>query len=165
VNFRVNPRLVRGLDYYLRTTFEITAGGLGAQNTVAGGGRYDGLFQDLGGPASHGFGFGMGVERLILSIPNPQALAPDYSPEFFLAPVGEPAFEHATGVARRLRARGKRVYLDFDGRSLKSQMRLADKVRAKNVLIIGDEELKSQTLLLRDMATKEQRNVREEDLV
>ena len=165
VNFRVNPRLVRGFDYYLRTTFEITAGGLGAQNTVAGGGRYDGLFQDLGGPASHGFGFGMGVERLILSIPDPQALAPDYSPEYFLAPVGEAAFDYATSVARRLRARGKRVYLDFDGRSLKSQMRLADKVRAKNVLIIGDEELKSQTLLLRDMATKEQRNVREEDLV
>jgi histidyl-tRNA synthetase len=164
VTFRVNPRLVRGFDYYLRTTFEITAGGLGAQNTVAGGGRYDGLFQDLGGPASHGFGFGMGVERLILSIPNPQALVPDYSPEYFLAPVGDAAFEHATRVASRLRARGKRVYLDFDGRSLKSQMRLADKLRAKSVLIIGDEELKSQTLLQRDMATKEQRNVREEDL-
>jgi histidyl-tRNA synthetase len=164
VTFRVNPRLVRGFDYYLRTTFEITAGGLGAQNTVAGGGRYDGLFQDLGGPASHGFGFGMGVERLILSIPNPQALVPDYSPEYFLAPVGDAAFEHATGVASRLRARGKRVYLDFDGRSLKSQMRLADKLRAKSVLIIGDEELKSQTLLQRDMATKDQRNVREEDL-
>jgi len=164
VTFRVNPKLVRGFDYYLRTTFEITAGGLGAQNTVAGGGRYDGLFQDLGGPASHGFGFGMGVERLILSIPNPQALVPDYSPEYFLAAVGDAAFEYATGVARRLRERGKRVYLDFDGRSLKSQMRLADKLRAKSVLIVGDEELKSQTLVQRDMATKEQRNVREEDL-
>ena len=165
VTYRVNPRLVRGFDYYLRTTFEITTSGLGAQNTVAAGGRYDGLFQDLGGPASSGFGFGMGMERLILSIPNPQALVPDYSPEYFLAPLGDAAFEYATLLARRLRARGKRVYIDFDGRSLKSQMRLADKLRSKGVLIIGDEELKSGTLVLRDMATKEQRNVREEDLV
>ena len=165
VTFRINPRLVRGFDYYLRSTFEITCSGLGAQNTVAGGGRYDGLFQDLGGQASSGFGFGMGMERLILSIPNPEKLVPDYSPEFFLGPLGEAAFEYATLLARRLRARGKRVYLDFDGRSLKSQMRLADKLKAKSVLIIGDEELKSGTLVLRDMATKEQRNVREEDLV
>ena len=134
VTYRVNPRLVRGFDYYLRTTFEITSSGLGAQNTVAAGGRYDGLFQDLGGPASSGFGFGMGMERLILSIPNPQALVPDYSPEYFLAPLGDAAFEYATLLARRLRARGKRVYLDFDGRSLKSQMRLADKLKAKGVV-------------------------------
>ena len=165
VTFRINPRLVRGFDYYRRTTFEITSGGLGAQNTLAGGGRYDGLFQDLGGQANSGFGFGMGMERLILSIPNPQALVPDYSPEYFLGPLGDAAFEYATLLAKRLRARGKRVYLDFDGRSLKSQMRLADKLKTKSVLIIGDEELKSGTLVLRDMATKEQRNVREEDLV
>ena len=165
VTYRVNPRLVRGFDYYLRTTFEITSGSLGAQNTVAGGGRYDSLFQDLGGPASSGFGFGMGMERLILSIPNPKALVPDYSPEYFLAPLGDAAFDYATLLASRLRAKGKRVYLDFDGRSLKSQMRLADKLQANGVLIIGDEELKSGTLFLRDMATKEQRNVREEDLV
>jgi histidyl-tRNA synthetase len=165
VTYRVSPRLVRGFDYYLRTAFEITSSSLGAQNTVAGGGRYDGLFTDLGGQPGCGFGFGMGMERLILSIPNPQTLIADYSPEYFLAPLGDAAFDHAMLVARRLRARGKRAYLDFDGRSLKSQMRLADKIKAKNVLIIGDEELKTGTLVLRDMATKEQRNVREEDLV
>ena len=165
ITFRLNTRLVRGFDYYLRTAFEITSGSLGAQNTVAGGGRYDGLFTDLGGAANCGFGFGMGMERLILSIPDPKTLIPDYSPEYFLAPLGEAAFEHAMLVARRLRSRGKRVYLDFDGRSLKSQMRLADKLKAKSVMIIGDEELKSGNLVLRDMATKEQRNVREEDLV
>ena len=165
IKYRVNPKLVRGFDYYLRTTFEITSSGLGAQNTVAAGGRYDGLFQDLGGPASSGFGFGMGMERLILSIPNPEALVPDYSPEYFLAPLGDAAFDYATLLARRMRGRAKRVYLDFDGRSLKSQMRLADKLKAKSVVIIGDEELKSGTLVLRDMATKAQRNVREEDLV
>jgi histidyl-tRNA synthetase len=165
ITFRVNPRLVRGFDYYLRTAFEITSSSLGAQNTVAGGGRYDGLFTDLGGQPCSGFGFGMGMERLILSIPDPQALVPDYAPEYFLAPLGDAAFEYAMLLARRLRARGKRVYLDFDGRSLKSQMRLADKLKAKSVAIIGDEELKSGNLVLRDMGTKEQRNVREEDLV
>jgi len=165
VSYRVNFRLVRGFDYYLRTAFEITSSSLGAQNTVAGGGRYDGLFTDLGGQPACGFGFGMGMERLILSIPNPQALVADNAPEYFLAPLGDVAFEHAMLLARRLRGRGKRVYLDFDGRSLKSQMRLADKLKAKSVLIIGDEELKSGNLVMRDMATKEQRNVREEDLV
>jgi histidyl-tRNA synthetase len=165
IPFRVNSRLVRGLDYYTRTTFEITSGRLGSQNTVAGGGRYDGLSEDLDGPPTKAFGFGMGLERLILSIPEPAALAPDYTPELFIAALGDAAFDHATLLARNLRAAGKRVYLDFDARSLKSQMRLADKLKAKKVLIIGDEELKTGALVLRDMNTKEQRNIREEELV
>jgi histidyl-tRNA synthetase len=165
IPFRVNPRLVRGLDYYMRTTFEITSGSLGAQNTVVGGGRYDGLSEELDGPAAKGFGFGMGLDRLIMSIPDTRELVPEYGPEYFLAPLGEAAFDHATLLARRLRAAGKRAYLDFDSRSLKSQMRLADKLKAKSVLIIGDEELKSGTVVLRDMATKEQKNIREEELI
>ena len=165
IQFRVNSRLVRGLDYYTRTTFEITSGRLGSQNTVVGGGRYDGLSEDLDGPPTKGFGFGMGLERLILSIPDPSTLTPDYAPEVFIAAIGDGAFDHATLLARNLRASGKRVYIDFDARSLKSQMRLADKLKAKKVLIIGDEELKSGTVVLRDMATKEQRNIREEELI
>src|SRR5262249_11649263 len=164
INFRVNTKLVRGLDYYTRTTFEITSGRLGAQNTVAGGGRYDGLSEELDGPATKVFGFGMGIERLIFSIPDPGALVPDYRPEYFIAALGDPAFDHATLLARKLRAAGKRVYLDFDTRSLKSQMRLADKLGARLVAIIGDEELKSGTVLLRDMSTKEQRTIKEEEL-
>lgn len=164
MRFRVNPRLVRGFDYYLRTTFEITSGALGAQNTVAGGGRYDRLSEDLGGPPTNGFGFGMGLERLILSIKNAEELAPDHAPEYFIAPLGGAAFDRATLVARKLRAQGRRVYLDFETRSLKSQMRLADKLKAKSVLIIGDEELKTGSFVLRDMATKEQRSVREDEL-
>jgi histidyl-tRNA synthetase len=165
IHYSLNPRLVRGFDYYLRTTFEIISGRLGAQNTVAGGGRYDGLSEQLGGPPTKGFGFGMGLERLILSIPDPHGLAPEYFPEFFIAPIGDAAFSEATLVARRLRSKGKRVYLDFDGRSLKSQMRLADKLKAKAVLIIGEEELKTHSLVLRDMSTKEQKTVTEEELV
>jgi histidyl-tRNA synthetase len=164
IRFTLNPRLVRGLDYYIRTTFEITSGRLGAQNTVAGGGRYDGLSEELEGPPCKGFGFGMGIERLILSIPDPAPLLPDYRPEYFIAPIGAPASDHATLLARKLRAAGKRVYLDFDARSLKSLMRLADKLSAKSVVIIGDEELKSGTVVVRDMSTKEQRSIREEEL-
>jgi histidyl-tRNA synthetase len=165
IAFRVNPRLVRGLDYYTRTTFEITSGSLGAQNTVAGGGRYDGLSQQLDGPATKGFGFGMGLERLILSIPNPTSLVADYSPEYFIAHQSEAAFDRATLLARKLRAGGKRVYLDFDARSLKSQMRLADKLMAKQVIFLGEEELKSGTVVVRDMTTKEQRTVMEDQLL
>ena len=164
IHFRLNPRLVRGLDYYTRTTFEITSGRLGSQNTVAGGGRYDGLSEDLDGPPTKGFGFGMGLERLILSIPDTSKIIPDYTPEYFLAPLGDEAFNRATLLARKLRTAGKRVYLDFDTRSLKSQMRLADKLQAKSVIIIGEEELKSGTFVVRDMSTKEQRNIREEEL-
>jgi histidyl-tRNA synthetase len=164
IHFRVEPKLVRGLDYYTRTTFEITSGRLGAQNTVAGGGRYDGLAEELDGPPTKGFGFGMGLERLILSIADPASLMPDYRPEYFFATYGDAAFDRATLLARKLRMKGKRVYLDFDARSLKSQMRLADKLGAKFAIIIGDEELKSDTVVLRDMSTKEQRRIREEEL-
>jgi histidyl-tRNA synthetase len=107
----------------------------------------------------------MGLERLILSVPDPGKLVPDYAPEYFIAPIGDPAFDRSTLLARRLRTAGKRVYLDFDARSLKSQMRLADKLKARSVLIIGEEELKTGTLVLRDMATKEQRNITEEELL
>jgi len=164
IHFLVDPKLVRGLDYYTRTTFEITSGRLGAQNTVAGGGRYDGLAEELDGPPTKGFGFGMGLERLILSIADPASLVPDYRPEYFFAVHGDAAFDRATLLARKLRMKDTRVYLDFDTRSLKSQMRLADKLGAKWAIIIGDEELKSGTVVVRDMSTKEQRSVREEEL-
>src|SRR5215510_7212906 len=108
IEFQVNPRLVRGLDYYIRTTFEITSGRLGSQNTVVGGGRYDGLSEQLDGPATKGFGFGMGLERLILSIPETAKVIRDYTPEYFIATLGDEAFNRATLLARKLRSAGKR---------------------------------------------------------
>ena len=105
------------------------------------------------------------MERLILSIPDTTKLVPDYTPQYFIAALGEAAFEHATLLARRVRQTGKRVYLDFDARSLKSQMRLADKLMAKSVIIIGEDELKNGNVVLRDMATKEQRNISEEQFI
>jgi histidyl-tRNA synthetase len=164
ISFTIDPKLVRGFDYYTRTTFEIKSTQIGAQGAVAGGGRYDGLSEDLDGPPVKGFGFGMGLERLILSIPDAVRLAPNPGPDYFVAALGQAAFDYGTLLARRLRSKGKRVYIDFDARSLKSLMRLADKLKAKSVIIIGDEELKSGTLVLRDMATKQQKNVKEEEL-
>ena len=107
----------------------------------------------------------MGLERLILSISDTAKLVAEHAPQYFIAALGEPAFEQATLLARRLRQSGERVYLDFDVRSLKSQMRLADKLMAKSVIISGEDELKNGMIVLRDMATKEQRNIREEEFI
>lgn len=165
ISYHVDERMVRGLDYYRRTTFEMKSGALGAQNTVAAGGRYDGLSEDLEGPPTKGFGFAMGLERLILSIPDPEPLLGAPGPDYFLATIGDAAFRYATALARRLRQSGASVYLDFDGRSLKSQMRLADKIRARSVVIIGEDEVQSRTLTVRNMATREQREQSEDELV
>ena len=165
IGYHVEERLVRGLDYYTRTTFEIKSSALGAQNTLVAGGRYDGLTQALDGPPTKGFGFGMGLERLILSIPEPDRLAPSQGPDYFLATIGDDAFRYATLLARKLRGAGAGVYVDFDGRSLKSQMRLADKIGASKVVILGDDEVRSKRLTVRDMATKEQIEQTEDALV
>lgn len=165
IGFRVDERLVRGLDYYMRTTFELASRSLGAQDSLVAGGRYDGLAEDLDGPPTHGFGFAMGLERLILSIPDPDRLRAPAGPEYFVATHGEEPFRRATLLARKLRSAGRRVYLDFDGRSLKSQMRLAGRLGARYVVILGEDELRSGTVTLRDMETREQRRVAEDELI
>ncbi len=155
----VNPRLVRGLDYYCRTTFEWKATtGLGSQNTVAAGGRYDGLVQSLGGPPVAGVGFALGVERLALLLSEGGA-AGGVSPLLYLAWMGEEAQRWTFSLAHRLRRRGLRVDLEGDSRSLKSQMRRADKLGARAVLIVGPDEMTKGKALVRDMATKEQTEV------
>jgi histidyl-tRNA synthetase len=151
--YAVNPRMVRGLDYYTRTAFEVVAGELGAQNAVCGGGRYDGLAQDIGGPRVPSIGFAIGVERLILLLPE----TPETSRrQVFLAAIGEEPRKRAFRVAQELRQAGIRVELDYEGKSLKSQMRKADKTQSPYVLILGEEELKGNRAILRDMATKAQ---------
>jgi histidyl-tRNA synthetase len=165
IQYRVEEGLVRGLDYYTRTTFEMKSSALGAQDTVVAGGRYDGLTEDLDGPPTKGFGFGMGLERLILSIPEPEKLVGPPGPDYFLATIGDDAFRYATLLARKLRAEGAGVYVDFDGRSLKSQMRLANKIQASKVVILGDDEVRSKRLTVRDMSSKEQIEQTEVELV
>lgn len=164
IAFRVVPRLVRGLDYYRRTTFEITSGALGAQNTLIGGGRYDGLAEILGGPPTKGFGFALGMERIVLVLQEAQKSADSPVPQLFLAPLGEAAFEKATMIAKLMRAEGIRCVLDFEARSLKSAMRLANKLRAQYVLIFGETELQTATYQLKHMASGEQTELAEADL-
>jgi histidyl-tRNA synthetase len=154
VPFEVNPRLVRGLDYYTRTTFELVMGHMGAQNTVAAGGRYDGLVQELGGPATPGIGFALGVERAI-SLMDPSIVA-NPRPVLFLSALGAEAVAFALPIIHTLRSSGIRVDTDYTGSSLKSQMKKADKSRAGHTLIIGEQEITKGKAILRNMHTKEQ---------
>lgn len=157
VPFEVNPRLVRGLDYYTRTTFEMVMGHEGAQNTVAAGGRYDGLVQEIGGPATPGIGFALGVERAV-SLMDASRLQPS-RPQVFIAALGQEAVSVVLPLIHDLRQGGVRVDTDYTGASLKSQMKKADKSGAAYTLIVGEQELQTQTGILRNMLTKEQRPV------
>jgi histidyl-tRNA synthetase len=147
------PYMVRGLDYYCRTAFEILAPGLGAQNAIGGGGRYDGLVHELGGPDVAGVGFALGMERLVLALEDREF--PSAVLEFFVAPLGENAETAAIQIAHRLRGEGARVEVESGGKSLKSQMRRAGKLGARFVLILGDEEIASQEMTIRDMEARQ----------
>ena len=154
IPFEVNPRLVRGLDYYTRTTFELVMAHEGAQNTVAAGGRYDGLVKELGGPAVPGIGFALGVERA-LSLMDRSRLAPP-RPVLYIAALGDEAVTVTMHVVHALRNDGISVETDYAGASLKSQMKKADKYGAAFTLIVGEQEITTGTAVLRNMATKEQ---------
>jgi histidyl-tRNA synthetase len=155
IKYSVNPRMVRGLDYYTRTTFEMVATDKqGAQNAVAAGGRYDGLVEELGGPPTPGIGFALGVERLLLMLPEDGDTSE--STQLFIAALGEGPSELAPGIAHALRKEGIRTEYDYAGASLKSQMKKADRLGSMYVLIIGEDELSKRTAILRNMKTKEQ---------
>jgi histidyl-tRNA synthetase len=153
--------MVRGLDYYTRTTFEVTTEFLGAQNAVVGGGRYDHLVRDLGGPDISGIGFAIGVERLAAMIPEADADAPDQgrSPLLFIAALGEAALEKAFFLCNCLRMKGIRVEMDHAGRSLKSQMKRADRLKSAYTLILGEREITENKALLRNMLSSSQTEV------
>ena len=162
IPYRLSHRLVRGLDYYVRTTFEVTSSGLGAQNSVLGGGRYDGLVKQLGGPDLSGIGWALGMERLVMLV----APAGDVRRcEVFLAPLVEGARDQALVVQRALRAAGLRALMDHEGRGLKSQMKKADKLGARYVAILGEDELVSGRWSVRDMAGSHQEPVAGASLV
>ncbi|MFP4582189.1 MAG: histidine--tRNA ligase [Desulfococcaceae bacterium] len=164
VPYVVNPRLVRGLDYYTRTTFEVLTGSLGAQSAVAGGGRYDGLVELLGGPQIPAIGFAIGLDRLaeLVGIPAEEV---QNRPDLFIAALGESCQARAFQWLTELGRAGLRTEMDFEDRSLKSQMKRADRLNAQNVLIFGENEEKAGEALLRNMATKEQEGVPVETLV
>lgn len=161
IPYVMDPHIVRGLDYYTRTVFEFIAEGIGAQSTVCGGGRYDGLMEELGGPKMAGIGFAMGITRLILAmqqcgvvIENPN------KPVLYIASMGKAAENRALTIVNGLRAACVMADCDVMSRSLKAQMKYADKIGAKYVLMLGDNEIETGTAVLKEMATGEQREVR-----
>jgi len=154
IPFMINPRLVRGLDYYTRTTFELVMGHVGAQNTVAAGGRYDGLVQEIGGPAVPGIGFALGVERALSLMNKDRVVVP--KPSLFIAALGPEETAFVLPIIHDLRQTGITVDTDYGGGSLKSQMKKADRSGAQFTLIIGEQERTSGKAILRNMLTKEQ---------
>lgn len=150
LSFEINTKMVRGLDYYTKTAFEVTTGSLGAQNAIAGGGRYDKLVKDLGGPDIAGIGFAVGFERLISMLP---AKDEDFiiAPHLFIAALGVEAQKVAFALANRLRMAGVQTEMDYTGKGLKSQMKRADRLKSRYTLLLGDREIAEGRAELRDM--------------
>jgi len=146
--YEINPRMVRGLDYYTRTTFELVTERLGAQSAVAAGGRYDRLIEELGGPSYPGIGFALGVERVVLLLEDEGY---GKRPDLFIAFHGETAGNEAFRLMSRLQRLGVAVEIDYEGKSLKSQMRRADKYNARFTLIIGEDELAKGRAVIKEM--------------
>jgi len=165
ISYILNPYLVRGLDYYTKTVFEVTSPLLGAQSSLGGGGRYDDLVSQLGGEPTPAVGFGAGMERLILALKKEGIqILRENKPHLFIAVLGEEAKRRGLKIINDLRKKGYSCEIDTLNRSLKAQMRAADKLNAKKVLILGEEELKKNKAILRDMETHEQKEVKLEEL-
>jgi histidyl-tRNA synthetase len=158
--YKINQRIVRGLDYYLKTTFEFTSSSLGAQNAVAGGGRYDGLVRLMGGNNTPGFGFAVGLERLVEILREERKKSEEVKRlGVFIAAVGDKAIPEALKLAAQARAAGIAVDLDYEGKSLKSQMRRADRLGVRHVAILGGDELQKKIVTLRDLESGMQEEV------
>jgi histidyl-tRNA synthetase len=163
--YEENWRLVRGLDYYTRTTFEVTAEGLGSQNAVCGGGRYDGLVELLGGPPTKGIGFAIGSDRAILSIQEGGKLPLLPGLAVFVAWMGQAAYPTAVNITRKLRTAGLAVELPPEEMKFKKSLGLADKLGASYALIIGEDEVASNTFTLKRLADSEQKKLSELELL
>ncbi len=165
IEYTVNPRIVRGLDYYTRTVFEFVSTDIGAQGTVCGGGRYDGLIEELGGPHVPSLGFGLGTGRLLMlleaqgiELPKPSGC------DIYIAPMGENASYEAAAIVADLRAGGISAQTDVVGRSLKAQMKFADKIGAKYTMVLGDDEIASGKAKIKNMDSGEATEVKLADL-
>ncbi|HEY0703690.1 MAG TPA: histidine--tRNA ligase [Candidatus Acidoferrales bacterium] len=165
VSFQENWRLVRGLDYYTRTTFEVIAEGLGSQNAVCGGGRYDGLVELLGGPPTKGIGFAIGTDRAILSIQESGNLPKLPGLDVFVAWMGLPTYATAVGLAKKLRAAGLSVELPGEEFKFKKSLNLADKLGARYALIIGSDEVATGSFTLKRLADADQKKLSEYELL
>lgn len=163
IPFVVNGRMVRGLDYYVRTTFELVTDQLGSQNAVAAGGRYDGLVESLGGPSLPGIGFAIGLERLVLMKGEQKITAA--APQLFIAAIGKEATDQAFVLMSQLQAAGVHAEMDYLGKSLKAQMRRANKLNANLTLILGEQELQSGQAQLKNMSDSSQSTIELNHLV
>ncbi len=160
IDFTVNPQIVRGLDYYTKTVFEFVSNSIGAQGTVCGGGRYDGLIEELGGQKTPSLGFGLGLERLMLLMEAQGCEYPeDARPDLFIAALGEKATLKAIDIAKDMRAEGYSCLYDLNSRSLRAQMKYADKLNAKYTIVIGDSEVEEGVAKLKDMQTGEETEI------
>lgn len=165
VEYKVNPYIVRGLDYYSRTVFEFVTTALGTQGTVCGGGRYDGLIEQIGGNAVQGVGFGMGLERVLMLMETMGINIEDNETvSLYIASMGEKANKKAFEIAYNLRKEGISVEIDHLSRSFKSQFKYADKINAKYVIALGDNELESEICTLKLMSTGESKQISINDI-
>ncbi len=160
IEYKVNPDIVRGLDYYTKTVFEFVSDSLGAQSTVCGGGRYSGLVEELGGKPTEGIGFATGLERLVLIIKNQGVeVEGEVAPEVFLGAIGDEAVKKAQKTVYDLRLKGVRAEMDLCGRSVKAQMKFANKLGAKYSAVIGDDEIANNKINLKNMESGDQSEI------
>lgn len=166
IEYVVDPGIVRGLDYYTKTAFEFVTTKIGAQGTVCGGGRYDGLVEEIGGPSTPGVGFGLGKERLLLTMEacGVEIPEPDKT-EVFIAVMGDEAKAAGLKLMRQLRNAGVAVQMDIMGRNINNQFKFANRINAKKTVVIGADELANNSFAIKDMATSQQVNVPMEDIV
>ena len=165
IDFTIDPNIVRGLDYYTKTAFEFVTTKIGAQGTVCGGGRYDHLVEELGGPPIPGVGFGLGIERLLLLMEANNAYFPEENRvDAFIAVMGDAAKAFGLKLARELRAKGITAEMDTLARNIKGQFKYADRLNARYTMVIGDNELEKGVVSLKDMVKSEQREIKIEDI-
>lgn len=160
IEYTINPQIVRGLDYYTKTVFEFVSNSIGAQGTVCGGGRYDGLVEELGGQHTPSLGFAMGIERLMLLMEAQGCEFPEAEkPDLFIVALGEKATLKAVEIANDMREEGFSALLDLNQRSVRAQMKYADKLGAKFNVVIGDNEVEAKTAKLKNMQTGEETEI------
>ncbi|MDY5345104.1 MAG: histidine--tRNA ligase [Eubacteriales bacterium] len=166
IEYKVNPQIVRGLDYYTKTVFEFVSNAIGAQGTVCGGGRYDRLVEEVGGKPTPAVGFGMGLERLLIVLESQGLLekAPKENVDYYLASIGENALNFTLKLANKLRQKGKSVEFDLMSKSVKAQMKYANKIEAKYVIVVGDDEILSGKVRVKDMASGNEEEIEIKDL-
>ena len=160
IEFKVNPKIVRGLDYYTRTVFEFVSGDIGAQSTVCGGGRYDGLIAQMGGPQTPSLGFAMGIERLMMVLKAQNTELPKaHTCDLFIATLGDNATLKASALCKELRDEGYKAETDICGRGLKAQMKYANKIGAKFTLVLGDNEVENGKASLKNMSNSSEKEI------